>query len=254
MSAGLCTAAASKMSAGHSMWVLLDRYTTGLTSFKIEAYDAFGNAVLTRSQLLSTTDQAPLGALSVKICPPATVVSTRRHLTSYPGEQMSSSPPGTSTAVYIAEDNVHEYSDSGLDFLGHEDSLDRAPRRRLLTVAAACGALSCPDGSAFISYAIVAGTGALTVRFDASAAGEYALSVCGLDDMAVPAASRGVALGGLRTPPLESGVSFAVAAVAASAAQSIVTIATSFEVGPGSYCLPRHRVVFDSKNEGLICV
>jgi hypothetical protein len=50
--------AASKMSAGRSRWVLLDRYTTGLTRFKIEAYDAFGNAVMTRSQLLSTTDPA----------------------------------------------------------------------------------------------------------------------------------------------------------------------------------------------------
>jgi hypothetical protein len=47
--------------------------------------------------------------------------------------------------------------------------------------------------------------------------GEVASNIClaqlrGLDDAAVPAASRGVALGSLWTPALESGVSFAVAA------------------------------------------
>ena len=75
---------------------------------------------------------------------------------------------------------MHGYSDSGLDYpdSGHGDS-SSAPRRRLLTVAAGCGSLSCPDGSAFLSYTITVGTGVLTVRFDATSAGEYALSVCG---------------------------------------------------------------------------
>ena len=233
------TVAASRMSAGHSAWVLLNRYTTGMTSFTIEAKDAYDNAVLTESQLLSTTVPGPRGALSVKICPPAAAASSSGRRRRRRGRSLSSSSlhledggGDSSSSFGLFFHDHHEggdaaaddgYSDSGLDVpVGHipDDAATavRHHRRNLLSAAAACGSTSCPDGAAFLPYTISPGpVGALTVRFSASVAGEYALSACGVDDRRCLRV-QGVALGASRSR--RSG-GFVVSAVTASAAQSV---------------------------------